>query len=143
MEIEDIKTIDIFKDLSSQEWEALLPLIDAMRVLEGEPLIQKGEIDRRLYIVLSGNFMVYFNDGRAFTLHDKGDIIGGEGMVPALDHECSAVALTNGEILAIPEAELLRLLEADADLADKIKHHIHYRLHQDLAVIEDSQVDEE
>ena len=76
IDFQNIQDIDIFKDLTPEEFDKVLPIIHPVKILEGERLIREGDTSQIFYIIISGNYMIYFKDGRAFTLHKKGKMIG-------------------------------------------------------------------
>ncbi len=64
--------------------------------------------------------MVFFKDGRSYTLHNKGDVIGLSTVVIPFYYTGTAVALSDGVVLSMPGQELLRLIESNPALSDKI-----------------------
>ena len=119
-EIELLKGIPFFQDLSSEELEALAPLIHRVKVQEGEILTERGTAATTLFINLKGNVMVSYKKDRAITLHKKGDIVGvSVGVVPSV-YKGTALALTDGEWLSISGQELLDLIQSNNTLGDKI-----------------------
>lgn len=120
LDLQHITEIDIFRDLSSDEVESILPMIHPVKIFEGERLIREGDTSQIFYIVLSGNYLVYFKDGRAFTLNRKGDIIGWTTIASPFTYQESAVALTDGEALTIPVEEFLDLIQSNSKLSNKL-----------------------
>ncbi len=120
LDLQNIHEIDLFKDLSSNELDKILPHIHPVKIFEGERLIREGDISQILYIILSGHYLVYFKDGRAFTLHNKGDMIGWTTIASPFRYHESAVALTDGEAITIPIEDFFYLMQSDSDLGNKI-----------------------
>jgi CRP-like cAMP-binding protein len=119
-EIEILKDVTIFQDLSSDELEILAPVIRRVKVQEGEMLTQRGMAATTLYVNLSGNAMVSYSGDRALTLHEKGDVVGvSVGVVPSV-YKGTALALTDGEWLAISGQDLLDLVQGNNSLGEKI-----------------------
>ncbi len=123
-DIGTLRSLDLFSEFTEEELKALSPLIHRVRVTEGEILTQRGEPATNFYIVLSGNFMIAFNNERAFTLHRRGDIIGWSTIVTPFRYTGNAVALTQGDALVLRGDEFLRLIQADSVIGDKIMNKI-------------------
>ena len=123
-DIQTLKSLDFFTDLNFGELEKIASLMHMMKVTEGEVLTRKGESARTFFIVLSGNFMLSFKKERSFTLHNKGNIIGWSTVVTPFQYRGTAIALTVGLVLSMPGQEILRLIQSDSTLGDKIMRKI-------------------
>ncbi len=115
-----LESLDLFVDLKPDELEQIAPLMNDFKVTEGEVLTRRGDPAHTFFIILSGNFMVYFKKDRAFTLHKKGEVIGWSTVVTPFRYTGTAVALTEGEVLSMEGEEFLRLIQSNAALGDKI-----------------------
>jgi CRP-like cAMP-binding protein len=119
-EIEILRNIPFFQDLDTNDLEILAPIIHRTKVHEGEILTRRGLTASTLYINLTGNAMVSYDEDRALTLHHKGDIAGlSAGGFPSI-YQGTAVALTDGEWLAISGQDLVDLIQGDNVLGEKI-----------------------
>ncbi|MDL2123997.1 MAG: cyclic nucleotide-binding domain-containing protein [Deltaproteobacteria bacterium] len=123
-DIQTLKSLDLFADLNFGELEQIAPLMHLMKVAEGEVLTRKGEPACTFFIILSGNFMLSFNEERSFTLHNKGNIIGLSTVVIPFRYTGTAVALTDGLVLLMQGQEFLRLIQSNSALGDKIMRKI-------------------
>lgn len=123
-DIQTLKSLDLFADLNFGELEQIAPLMHLMKVTEGEVLTRKGEPARTFFIILSGNFMLSFNEERSFTLHNKGNIIGLSTVVTPFRYTATAVALTDGLVLLMQGQEFLRLVQSNSALGDTIMRKI-------------------
>lgn len=112
--------IPLFSDMDEDALDKLSPMIHHLHIHEGELLAQKGEGAHSLYVIISGNYMVSFDDGRAFTLHEKGQIIGWSSVVAPFKYTGTAVALTRGEVLAMSSEDIRRLLQDDARISEQL-----------------------
>lgn len=119
-DIQLLKSIDLFEDLTPDEMEKVFSLLSPMRITEGEVLIRRGDPAHTFFIVLSGSYMVYFKTGRAFTLHKKGDVIGRSTLIAPFHYTATAVALTEGNVLSMRGRDFLRLIQGDSALGNKI-----------------------
>jgi len=123
-DIQTLKSLDLFADLNFGELEQIASLMHLMKVTEGEVLTRKGEPARTFFIILSGNFMLSFNEERSFTVHNKGNIIGLSTVVTPFRYTGTAVALTDGLVLLMQGQEFLRLIQSNSALGDKIMRKI-------------------
>lgn len=115
-----IESLDIFADLKHAELEQITSLMRKMKVTEGEVITHRDDRAHTFFIALSGDFMVSFNEGRAITLHNKGDIMGCSTVVTPFNYTGTATALTAGEVLSMPGQDFLSLIQSDSALSDKI-----------------------
>lgn len=119
-DMQTLKSMDLFSELTDDELEGLSVIIHPMRITEGEVLTRRGEFAANFYVVVSGNYMIYFKEGKAFTLHDRGNIIGWSTIVTPFEYTGTCVALTEGEVLCLAGEKFLELLQSNAVVADKI-----------------------
>jgi CRP/FNR family transcriptional regulator len=81
---------------------------------EGGRLVQRGELFRDLYAVLTGSFKAFINDPRGreqvLSIFMPGDIIGFDAIETGR-HSMSCVAMERSEIIAIPLDVLDGLVE--------------------------------
>lgn len=120
IDAKQLESLDIFSDFNSKEIEKINALAHYQRVMEGEILLCRGDHAKTFYVTLSGNFMIYFKDNRAFTLHNQGEIIGWSSILAPFQYTGTAVALTEGKLLAVEGNELLGLIQSDAVIGDKL-----------------------
>ena len=113
-------TLGLFATLSSEELEQVQALIQRQNVVESEVLVQKGAPAVTLFINLSGNFMISFDEDRAITLHQKGDLMGWSAVFTPFRYKGTIVALTDGQILTLPSEDFLRLILSNSALGDKV-----------------------
>lgn len=119
-----LKSIEMFSTFTQEELEKIAPLVNPMKVMEGEVLTRRGAIARTFFIVIEGNFMISFENGKAITLHDKGDIMGWSTLVTPFTYRGTVYALTDGEVLTLPGEDFYVLLQSDSDLSNKIMSEI-------------------
>lgn len=143
LDSQNIREMDLFRDLSPNELDKILPVVHPVKIFEGERLIREGDTSQTLYIIISGNYLVYFKDGRAFTLQKKGDMIGWSTIASPFTYHESAVALTDGEALIIPIEEFLYLMQLDSDLGNKITKRVTETVRQRKAFINETRTEKE
>ncbi len=118
--IELLQSIEIFSSLAREELEKINQIVHPMNVLEGETLAKKGRIATTFFINVTGSFLIDFENKKALTLHDKGDVMGWSTLVTPFEYRGTLVSLTNGEVLTISGEEFYRLLQGDSSLGGKI-----------------------
>ena len=120
IDIHVLEGLSLFSDLNADEKAAIAEIMQQTTVMEGEVLATRGRTAHTFFVALSGNFMVHFDKGRAFTLHKKGDIMGWSAVVTPFKYTGTITALTNGEVLYASGSSFLRLLQSNADLGDRV-----------------------
>lgn len=120
IDVKILKTLDLFANLDYKLLEELASMMNRVKATEGEVIGRRGEPARTFGIVLSGNFMIYSKDGRAYTLHKKGEIMGWSTLIAPFYYTGTAVALTKGEILTLHGEDFLLLIQSNSEAGDKI-----------------------
>jgi len=120
VDINIIKSLNFFKDFSHADLEEIAPLIDQIRTTEGERITCRGCHADTFFIIFSGNFMISFKHDRSYTLHDRGDIMGLSTLIMPFAYTGTAVALTEGAVLSMPGEKLLRIIQSNSELGEKI-----------------------
>lgn len=120
IDLKVLETLDLFQEVHQQDLEILAAMMRSFRVKEGEILTRRGDPAQHFYIVLSGNFMIHFKSGKAFTLHQKGDVIGMSTMLEPFSYRGTTVALTDGEVLVIAGDQFSELIQGNARLGEKV-----------------------
>ncbi len=119
-----LRSIELFSAFTREELEKIAPLVTPVKVMEGEVLAKIGYRARTFFIVIKGNFMISFQNGKAITLHHRGDIMGWSTLVAPFTYKGTVVALTDGEVLTLPGQEFYLLLQSDSELSGKIMNEI-------------------
>jgi CRP-like cAMP-binding protein len=122
--LELLRSIELFSTFTQEELEKIAPLVNPMKVMEGEILAKRGYRARTFFIVIKGNFMLSFENGKAITLHNKGDIMGWSTLVAPFQYRGTVIALTKGEVLTLPGQEFYLLLQSESALSSKIMDEI-------------------
>lgn len=122
--LELLKSIEMFSTFTQEELEKIAPLVNPIKVMEGEILARRGYRARTFFIVIKGNFMLSFENGKAITLHNKGDIMGWSTLVAPFQYRGTVIALTKGEVLTLPGQEFYLLLQSESALSSKIMDEI-------------------
>lgn len=131
-------SLSLFAKFNAEELEHIQALIQHQKVVEAEVLVQKGAPAVTFFINLSGNFMISFDEGRAITLHQKGDIMGWSAVFTPFRYKGTIMALTNGEVLTIPSEDFLRLILNNAALGDKVMKKINQVAAERMSFVKES-----
>ena len=115
-----LETIDLFKSIERDDLELLADMLRPMKVREGELLTRRGDSAQYFFIILSGSFMIHFKGGKAFTLHEKGDVIGMSTMLEPFSYRGTTVALTDGEVLVVAGDKFNELIQGHASIGEKV-----------------------
>lgn len=124
-DIQTLESLELFNDLSKDELKEISGFMEPVKVSEGEMLARRKDTAHTFFITLSGNYMISFKEGRAFTIHDKGDVIGMSTVIAPFQFQSTTIALTEGEVLSMPGSKLLELIQGNSYLGDKIMHRLH------------------
>jgi CRP-like cAMP-binding protein len=119
-----LESLELFADLSSQELGKIAANMNRMRVKEGEELFRRNRPAHTFYVILSGHFLVSFQEGRALTLHRRGDIMGWSTVVTPFRYTATGTALRDGEVLTISGDTFLDLIRGDSPLGDRLMQRI-------------------
>jgi len=141
MTVEELQKLDLFKELSHSETAKIHAICKATKVNESERLFEMGNPAHTFFVILSGNYMVFFSDGTAYTLHKRGEITGWSTVVRPYQYTGTAVALTSGEVLAFDGSELLRIVQGDAALGDKIMGKVYANVGEHIAFAQSRAMD--
>lgn len=119
-DIHILESIPLFSELEHDELEQIAEMFHHVKITEGEVFMKRGDSAHTFFIVLSGNYLVHFKDDRAFTLHEKGNIMGWSTVVPPYRYRGTGIGLTEGELLYMPGEEFKRLIQGNSALGDKL-----------------------
>lgn len=119
-DFQTLQTLELLKELTEDELETVAGMASLLRVQEGEVLTRRNDPAHTFYIVLSGNYMIYFKGGQAFTLHDRGDVIGMATVISPYYYRGTTVALTDGEVLSFAGGKFSELMQGNSVLGDKL-----------------------
>lgn len=133
---ETLKSLDIFAELDAQELEDVLSIAGIQKIKEAEVLTYRGTPAQMFYIVLRGDFMVSYDQGRAITLHERGEVVGWSAVVTPFRNTGTVVALTEGEVLTLTGEAFLNLIESNSVFGKKIMRKVNAIAEKRLHFIE-------
>jgi CRP/FNR family transcriptional regulator len=119
-----LKGVPLFSELSREELESISRVAVPRSYPKGVRVIHEGDHSDACYIVRSGDLRVTREhpDGRAIALATlgPGDMFGELAMLDGEARSASVEALTESELLALPGADVRRLLESSSEITVKL-----------------------
>ncbi len=132
----------LFRGLEAGLLERVARLSQSRRLKVGETLFWEDEPADALYGVEKGLIRIWVTgpDGRELTLNlmESGDFFGEIALLDGLPRTASASALADTEMLAVPRAAFLELLQAEPKLARHIIELLCERLRHNTDRIRDA-----
>jgi CRP/FNR family transcriptional regulator len=132
--VELLRKVPLFDELEEGELERFSRVAVARSYPAGTRVFHEGDRSDACYIVRSGAFRVTreHSDGRAITLANlgSGDIFGELAMLDGEVRSASVEALGDGELLALPAADVRALLARHPDITVKLVAALTRRLRQ-------------
>jgi CRP-like cAMP-binding protein len=125
---QELRKYDIFLDLEPNELAALAKIADVVHASEGETIINEGQPARTFYVMDQGNLMVSFKDGRALTLHGRGEVVGWSAIIHPTNYAGDVICLTDCSFISFPGSELLRLIQSNVTIGTKIMRMVSERV---------------
>ena len=120
-----LRSVPLFAELDEAELGRIASVAIPRSFPEGARVFHEGDTSDACYVVKSGTFRVTREhpDGRAITLAtlESGDIVGELAMLDGEVRSASVETLGGeGELLALPAADMLSLLERNPEITVKI-----------------------
>lgn len=125
LDAKTLEGLDLLAGLRPEEIEQVRLIAATLKVIEGEVLTDREASARTLYINLTGNFLLSYEDGRATTLHARGTPMGLPSLLPPFRHTETTTALTVGEVLFVSGEALRQLLQESPELGARLLPRLH------------------
>lgn len=109
--------------LSPAEWDRLVATMERRRFGAGEVVMRRGEVDRSLYLVASGELEVFVPDGRderSVRVQGPGTILGEVAFFDGQPRSATVKAVVEGEMLRLSTEAFDVLAARHPDLGRKI-----------------------
>jgi CRP-like cAMP-binding protein len=126
--VHELRKYEIFLELEPNELAALAKIADVVHTSEGETIIQEGQPARTFYVMDQGNLMVAFKDGRALTLHGRGEVVGWSAIIHPTHYTGDVICLTDCSFISFPGREMLRLIQSNVAMGTKIMRMVSERV---------------
>lgn len=113
----------IFRGLTDDEMEVLVPHIREEKVLAGEVVFQQGEPRRRLMVIKAGAIQVSERAGgqeRVLVSYHAGHCLGEAALLDDTPHSTTGKAAVDSVLLTLDRNTFLRLMETNPRLAARV-----------------------
>jgi len=131
-----VKNSPLGIELSDDQRVTLAEIIRVACIKDGAFLLQEGEKDDSLHVLVSGRLEVVKGDqgGEYVTLHvlKPGDLAGELGFIDGMPHSAGLRAINDCEIFSIHRKEFDALIKKDPDLVYKVMRAIVRTVHKIL-----------
>lgn len=114
----------LLRHVSMESIDILSSYLDLLSLKEGEELYSWGQAAEALYLSVSGDFLMAFPDGRSFTLHGSGKIIGMNSLLPGKHYTARAIALTDSLLMALYKEKWFRLLRDNPLFQEQVERSV-------------------
>ncbi len=115
-----LRGVPLFAGLSDRALVSLARACGVWRVPKGETLFDQTDAAETMYVVRSGRIAILLStpDGRELVINEMraGDCFGELALLTGRPRSTSAVARESSEVVSIPRAEFMALLEAEPRL---------------------------
>lgn len=120
----DLKNFDFPQGFTEAEFDALASVAVPTEWKEGETVFQARSTATRLYLLKTGTILLSFPNGSSLPLINSGHALGWSSMVSPFRYTATAICLTDAVLYEFPAPEMYRLIQMDADLAQRLMHKI-------------------
>lgn len=124
---ESVPVPKLLRGFKEPDKRRLLKFSKIIALPKGEPLFIEGQEGTEMYYVLSGSIeIVKKEQGRRqrLAVMGEGDLFGELGLITKKSRMASAVAMSDADLLAMSEANLLKLRKRSPELATKLFHNL-------------------
>lgn len=113
--IKNLKKIDLFKDLSDEDFSELEPYLTTTLYKKKDDIFTEGDAPEWFYIVSTGKIKVtkISHEGKEIILEiiSPHDIFGGVAVLRNFPYPANAVAMEDSEVVKISRKNLMRLVD--------------------------------
>lgn len=107
--VEALKANPLFSDFSSSLLSTIIPIAKIIKFKKNEPILKQGEINYRLYFLISGKLAVNVDGEFIGEMRRKGDIVGEMSVITTKPCSATVLAETPVTVLALDVRELAQL----------------------------------
>lgn len=118
--VKDIESLDFFKGMTYEELEQFASLLKSRNVEKGEILLKQGTPALTFFVIQSGTYKIFLENGGSYTLGTPGTAIGWSTVIGPFTYTGTAEAETSGDVLHISSHDFYRLIQNNNTLGEKI-----------------------
>jgi CRP-like cAMP-binding protein len=104
-----MRSIPVLTPFSERDLEGLLKLSRVVQYEPGDPIIEEGQFDNRIYFLLRGKVVVRKQGEQIGTLRRTGDLFGEMGIIDGSPRSASIAALERTVCLVVDVSYMDRL----------------------------------
>ncbi|MCL6584279.1 MAG: cyclic nucleotide-binding domain-containing protein [bacterium] len=123
-DIEQLKEIKLFKDLSIKELESISNIARVQKYKAGEIIIKENEIGKELYAIVEGSVRISKllpgGEKVTFTTLKKGSFFGELSLLTQKAHSATAEAIEDTQLVVISKIDFDRFIESSPQAGFKI-----------------------
>jgi len=124
LDLEALKSVEIFKDLTEEEMGTIYRLAKEMNYKPGEIIVRESAAGGMLHVILEGNCEVRKKAGemgeRAIAILGEGSVFGEMSLFDGFPYSASVAAKTPTRTLSMFRNDFLTLAEENPKLAFKV-----------------------
>ncbi len=136
-DVPDLPDIALFSSLNQRAFVELLERVTLHEVTAGEPIIDRGKEERRLFIIVSGQARAYKDvAGVEVELGSfvEGEFFGEFALLTGRTNHASVRAMTDVVALGVSEEDLHEVAAHDPEVWDTLWDYYHVRMLNNLMV---------
>ncbi len=119
-----LKKVDIFKNLTEQEIQELLPLIEYKELMPEEHLFYENSPREGMYIIREGKVELYkkshLGEQKKLAFFNKYDFLSEGALLDDYPHSTNAIAKETSRVIFIAREKFQSFLKVNPDIASKI-----------------------
>ena len=131
---EFLSSLEFFRDLDAAALRALADAMEPMTLAPGAPLIEQGEPDDNLFVILNGTLAVTARGRHSETeflaTASRGESIGGLGLLSSDTSAIDATAVDETRVLKLGRAEFQQVSAAHHNVLLQLMHVVTRRFRQ-------------
>jgi PPM family protein phosphatase len=121
-QIEQIKKLKVFKNISNEEPNILLlhRLFKPLKFKKGQPIVSQGAESSELFIIIRGTAHLVVNGEPKDFRYSPGDSIGELGVFTNEPRSATVIATEDMDVITISRTDLMALIAKDPKLGNRI-----------------------
>ena len=120
MDINKLKSIPLFQNVSDEELEQIAPFAEETGVSEGEQLVREGDLSYQLFVIEDGTAQVLRGDEHVADL-GPGDFFGEIGLLEKDRRNATVVAKSDMRLVTLSGWDLKRMEKTMPDAVESVR----------------------